>query len=123
MTAFDKIIKWNESRNNVNFDVISEYQMLNEELTEFLTAHNEENEHEMVDALCDIIVVATGGLYKLGYDPNKAMDEVIKHISSREQDPIQKQQWEENGAEGKWLKRKAQDKTQMYQQDFESCKL
>lgn len=121
MTLFEKIIEWNKSRNNTEFNCISEYQMLSEELTELLTAHNEEDEHEMVDALCDLIVVATGALWKLGYNPDLALEECIKHISSREQDPIQKAQWEENGAEGKWLKNKLQGS--IYIPNYQSAKL
>ena len=41
------------------------------------------SEEECLDALCDIIVVATGAIYKLGYDADKAMDETLKEINSR----------------------------------------
>ena len=54
--------------------------MLNEEIDEL---EDSELESDTVDALCDIIVVATGALYKLGYDADKAMDETIKEICTR----------------------------------------
>jgi hypothetical protein len=54
--------------------------MLYEELQEFFSA---KNTNEQVDALCDIIVVATGALHKLGYNPKLALCETVKEISSR----------------------------------------
>lgn len=43
----------------------------------------EPTDEQMVDALGDIIVFATGFMAKLGYDPNHVMDEVLKEIESR----------------------------------------
>jgi len=38
---------------------------------------------QKVDALCDIIIYATGALIKLGYDPEEVMEETLKEIESR----------------------------------------
>lgn len=120
MTAFDKIIEWNLNRNNIDFDDISEQDMLSEELEEFCDA---ETSTQMVDALCDIIVVATGAIWKLGYNPNIAMEETLKEISSRQQDPVQKKQWEENGADGKWKKWVYQLSNTLYKADYSKAEL
>jgi len=118
MNIFNDIIKWNKSRNNMEFNCINEYQMLSEELTEFLTAYNEENSEDMADALCDIIVVAIGAIWKLGYDPTKAMEETLKEINSRKQCPLQKEVWEKWGASGKWEKMKNQSDDTRYKADY-----
>lgn len=114
MCPLDEIVKWNEERQLVNFDATAEHTMLYDELAEFYTAYAEENEHEMVDALCDIIVVAAGALHKLGYDPKKAMKETVKEISSRV------------GAfdelAGKWKKDPNQDPDTLYKADYTSAR-
>jgi len=43
----------------------------------------EPSKEQIVDALCDIKVFATGAIRKAGYDPDIAMDEVIREIESR----------------------------------------
>lgn len=120
MSVFDKIIEWNLNRNNLDFDWYNEYIMLKEELVEFSEG---ETADDGVDALCDIIVVATGAMWKLGYNPNIAMEETLKEISSRQQDPVQKAQWEENGAEGKWKKWVYQPSNTLYKADYSKAKL
>ena len=122
MEVFNDIIEWNKSRNNVEFNCVNEYQMLSEELTEFLTAYNEEIEEDMIDALCDIIVVATGAIHKLGYDPKISMIETIEEISSRQQDPQQKEIWKNWGASGKWMKNKDQDESTLYKANYLEAK-
>ena len=120
MSVFDKIIEWNLNRNNLDFNDRVEVVMLEEELDEFIVA---ETSAQMVDALCDIIVVATGAMWKLGYNPNIAMEETLKEINSRQQDPVQKAQWEENGAEGKWKKWVYQPSNTLYKADYNKAKL
>lgn len=120
MQIFKQIVEWNKARNNLEFDAINESAMLEEEWREF---HEADFIDEQVDALADIIVVAAGGLFKLGYDPEKVMQEVVNHISSRKQNQIQKKQWEESGADGKWLKDKEQLVHTIYQPNFDSCKI
>lgn len=105
-----EIVEWNEERRLKVFKGAAEYEMLSEELQEFFTAYAEGDKHEMVDALCDIMVVATGALHKLGYDPEKALLETTKEISSRKgafNDDI-----------GKWEKDPNQDPETLYKADY-----
>jgi hypothetical protein len=122
MNIFSRIISWNASRNNFNFNKKNEYDMLAEELKEFTEAISVEEE---VDALCDIIVVAVGALNKLGYQPEFAMDETLKEIESRMQDPDQAEQWDLIGhvpLGAKWQKWREQPKDTLYTADYTLCK-
>ena len=97
----------------------SAYNMLLEELNEFKDASNR---HELIDALDDIIVVATGELFKLGIDPDLSMLETLTEIESRRQNPIQADSWMRNGSNGeKWLKDKNQCPETLYQADYDDC--
>lgn len=111
MTHTQGIIKFNEDRNLVKgLDMENEYSMLVEELNEELRAAIDTNdEHEQVDALCDIIVIATGALYKKGYHPELAMKQVVKEITSRNG---------KIGPTGKWEKDKNQDPDTLYKADY-----
>ncbi len=114
MTPFEGIIKFNTERNLFDFDAKVEYNLLAEELQEFQYAGAQEDEREMVDALCDLIVVATGGLFKLGYDPTAALSETVKEILSRKGgvDPDT----------GKWEKDRSQDPTTLYKANYAVAK-
>ncbi len=79
---FERIITWNKSKGiPQTFEFIAEANMLTEEHIEFLDAVRD-NE-AMVDALADYIVVATGTMWKLGYDAAAVMEEVLLEIESR----------------------------------------
>jgi len=81
MDIFSEIIRWNKERKiPKDFHIESEYNMLEEEITELYEATSDA---ERADALCDVIVIATGGLWKLGYSPEEAMRETLKEINSR----------------------------------------
>lgn len=110
----NQIVNFNVDRNLVTFNSRAEYAMLFEELQEFLMAAAQENEHEMVDGLCDLIVVSIGALYKLGYHPDAALLETVREISSREGsiDPIT----------GKWKKDPNQDPSTLYKADYNNSK-
>lgn len=114
MCPFDKIIAWNLERGLTEFYAPNQYALLEEELHEFYVAYSESNEHEMVDALCDIIVVATGALYKMGYNPKESLQETIKEISAR------------TGildvATSKWRKDPNQDPSTLYKANYESAR-
>ena len=81
MSINSRIHKFNKDRNLLTgFNVVLEADMLREELEELEDANCV---NEQIDALCDLIVIATGGLYKLGVNPDMAMDETLKEIESR----------------------------------------
>ena len=146
-TKARKIYNWNMARGNFEsgFNYENEFLMLQEELLEFGGLERRTNifsrfikyitvrlrlkhigatEHDKVDALADIIVVATGSIYKLGYDADLVMEEVIREISSRQQDPIQARLWSERGINGeKWMKDKNQDPKTIKKARFDRCKL
>lgn len=62
---------------------------------------------------------------KLGYDPYKCMRETIKEISSRKQDPSQKEQWDKGIFldTDKWKKWKEQPIDTLYKADYSKCKI
>lgn len=110
---------------------------------------------EMIDALCDKFVVYTGTLAKsgrasitapllmelaeqyedyktipqqvkdLGFDFIKCMDECLKEISSRQQDPEQANRWETGGNTSgeKWMKDPNQNPETLYKADYMRCGL
>ena len=110
----NQIVDFNVDRNLVSFDSKLEYNMLFEELQEFMMAAAQEDEHEMVDGLCDVIVVAVGAIYKLGYYPDAALLETVREISSRK--------GAINQETGKWQKDLNQDPSTLYKADYITVK-
>lgn len=81
MTQNQEIRNWNLERNiPQRFNPQAEAAMLLEEVTELLQASNR---HAQIDALCDVVVLAVGAMYKLGFDADIAMKETIEEISDR----------------------------------------
>ena len=78
---------------------------------------------EVVDILQDIQVFCINETELMGYDNIKCNNEVFKHINCRKQDPIQKEQWAKFGTYGKWLKDDNQNPSEIYEPDYEGCKL
>ena len=111
---FESIVKWNKSRNLIAYDATNEDNMIAEELEELSQARSNHNRNEMVDAYCDIIVLATGAIHKLGFDPNNAMAETLLEINSRKGsvDPLT----------GKWQKDKSQDPSTLYKANYDNAK-
>lgn len=111
-TALDGVVAWNIERNLTDFNLTAEAAMLLEELQELLLA---KTEHDRVDSLCDLIVLAAGGLHKLGYSPESALTETVKEISSRKGtiDPTT----------GKWQKQKDQDPSTLYKANYNLSKI
>ncbi len=130
MTIFDQIITWNKQRQLLDkgFNHQKEVSFIVEELLESTGKYDsisartkaeqitadicqdlETDSEKIVDALADIIVFATGGIAKLGYDPNIVMDEVMKHINSRTGKII----------DGKFVKDKD---IEVYQPNFDKAK-
>ena len=81
------------------------------------------DDNAVIDCIQDIKVFANNETTLRGYDNVKCEAEVLKHISCRKQDPIQKEQWAKFGAYGKWLKDPNQDPSELYEPDYEKCKL
>lgn len=130
MTRFRKIYNWNMSRGLIEkgFNLKSEVAMLKEELDElqysepkkwynfFNVGRKESSEEDKIDALNDLIVVATGGIYKLNYDADKTMDETIKEVSSR--------RGVINLATGKWTKMTDDESKKLwYTARYDRCKM
>lgn len=108
---------------------------------------------EFVDSYCDRYVFGTGFLAKsfinnqpiegqlleyyqeftkipntvktLGFDFVKCMDECLKEISSRKQDPDQKLKWEAQGGSlgEKWQKDLNQNPDTVYKADYKKCRI
>lgn len=57
------------------------------------------------------------------YDFKEVLNQKIQVISSREQNPQQKEEWVRNGANGKWLKNELQDKATIYKANYGKCKI
>jgi hypothetical protein len=115
MTPTQSIIKFNSERNLTEFDGPAEYNMLLEELDkEFYAAIQSGDEYEQVDALCDIIVLATGALWKLGYEPDLALKQTCKEIHSR--------QGAFDKVTGKWKKDPNQNPVTLYKANYNLAK-
>lgn len=108
---------------------------------------------EYIDSFCDRYVFGTGFLAKsyvnnrpiegqllkyyqefvkipnivkeLGFDFVKCMDECLKEISSRKQDPAQKLKWENQGGSlgEKWQKDLSQNPDTLYKADYKKCRI
>ena len=79
--------------------------------------------NDIIDAIQDIQVFCINETELMGYDNLKCNNEVFKHINCRKQDPIQYLEWKEKGAYGKWKKWSEQPADEIYQPNYESCKL
>lgn len=110
-SATDDIVQFNHERNLVLFNGQTEVNMLEEELQEFKDAITTNNVNEMINALNDIRVLATGALWKLGQDPEKSLKETTKEILSREGTL--------NPTTGKWQKNPNQDEATLYRPDYQ----
>ena len=81
------------------------------------------NRIDIIDAIQDIQVFCINETELMGYDNLKCNNEVFKHINCRKQDPTQKEEWQHFGANGKWKKWSKQSQDEIYQPNYESCKL
>jgi hypothetical protein len=96
---------------------------ITEELEEYSDAVNASDEHGMVDAIADIIVLSANEIALMGYDIDLVMKQVVKHISARQQDPLQAISWRMEGPDGKWKKDPNQDPSTLYEPDYTVCRL
>lgn len=78
----------------------------------------------ILDTINDIIVFSINQIELMGYNANLTLSETIKEISSRKQDPQQREFWDTFGYDGtKWEKDKEQDTSTLYKADYTKCKL
>ena len=77
---------------------------------------------DTIDAIQDIQVFSVNETELMGYNNEMCNYEVFKEINSREQDPIQKEQWSKFGSSGKWMKNKNQKESTMYKADYSRSK-
>ena len=80
-------------------------------------------EKDIIDTIQDIQVFCINETELMGYDNIKCNNEVFKHINCRKQDPTQKDIWSKTGANEKWLKDINQNPNEIYEPNYESCKL
>lgn len=113
MNVFTGIRQFNEERklHLRTFDAKAEKNMILLELDELMDAKDVD---QQVDALCDVIVFAVGGLIKLKYSPEVALEETLKEILSRQGviDPTT----------GKWEKSPTQDPATLYTANYDLAK-
>ena len=114
MDVIKGIVSFNEERKLDTFNAYAEYKMLEEELNEFLSAVSMEQEREMIDALCDVVVVAVGAMHKLGYNPTRALSQTVQEITSR--------QGSFDEETGKWQKDLEQDPLTLYKADYDKAR-
>ena len=81
------------------------------------------SENATIDKMADIQVFAINEVELMNYDNDLVMDETIKEISSRLQDPIQKEIWSKWGYDNtKWQKDKNQQKDTLYVANYDGCR-
>ncbi len=81
------------------------------------------SENCIIDAICDIQVFSINEIELMNYDNNICMDETVKEISSRKQDPVQQEIWFKWGYDGtKWQKDPNQDKDTLYVAEYKRGK-
>lgn len=78
---------------------------------------------DIIDAIQDIQVFCINETELMGFDNIKCNNEVFKHINCRKQDPIQKEQWAKFGTYGKWLKDTNQNSNDIYEPNYEDCRI
>lgn len=81
------------------------------------------SKENLIDAIQDIRVFSINETELMGYDADKTLNEVIKEVSSRKQDPDQFIEWQQTKPFGKWKKYANQDKKTLYKADYFKCKL
>lgn len=81
------------------------------------------NESDVIDTIQDIQVFCINETELMGYDNIKCNEEVFKHINCRKQDLNQKIEWQQFGANGKWQKDKNQNPNEIYEPNYEACKI
>ena len=81
-TWVDEVQIWNEVRDNLRYTSSLEYAMLDEELNEYMEAAITGDKVGEADALADILVVATGALYKLCEGDAFKFDDIMLAVTA-----------------------------------------
>ena len=142
MSLTKDLRRWRKDRNITKADYLTFIGNILEELMEpiwtknaieinkneilenyFLRSGTVMNNIDIIDAIQDIQVFCINETELMGYDNERCNLEVFRHISCRKQNPIQKEQWLKFGAYGKWEKDRGQDPKEIYEPNYESCKL
>ncbi len=137
---------WRETR-GIGAQPFETYlKMMEEERDEFKVAIAEGEWDEVIDAICDQIVltenqasngdyqgeledhidVLFGRLKEFGVIPELAMKQCLKEITSRKQDPTQATKWETQGGNTtgeKWQKDRNQDPDTLYTANYKLAKI
>ena len=140
-SVFKQLREWRTNRNICEYEHRTQVENIVEEMLELMYPPksslikqfkyeisskyfaDETINEEKIDAYCDLIVFSINAIELLGYDAKKCMDETIKEISSRKQNPIQKQLWANGNKSSKWEKDSEQDKSTLYTANYKECKL
>ena len=78
----EEVQDWNEERDNLNYKPALEFAMLDEEVEEYMEASLADDLVGQADALADILVVATGSLYKLVGGDKYKFDDVMLAVTA-----------------------------------------
>jgi len=81
-TWVEEVQDWNEDRDNMRYTSSLEYAMLDEELVEYLEAALIGDKVGQADGLADILVVATGALYKLCEGDKYKFDDIMLAVTA-----------------------------------------
>ena len=74
----NEICRWNEVRDNLEYNKDLEYQMLKEELLEYIVA---QDIVDQADAIADIIFVAAGSLFKLCNGDSQKVEDILLAVT------------------------------------------
>lgn len=137
----ENLKEWRKNRNIINpntsvfvasvieelleifYDDKQEIKFLQNEIMDLYFDKRPISELNTIDSIKDIKVFSINETELMGYDDIKTDKEVFKHINCRKQCPIQKELWEETYPSGKWQKDQNQPKDELYEPNYESCKL
>ena len=111
-TALEAVVEWNIDRNLTTFNPSTSMTLLHREYEELLR-HLLEGQ-PTVDDFCDLMVVCAGAIYQQGYNPELALAETVKEISSR--------QGSIDPSTGKWEKDRNQDPFTLYTANYDLAK-
>lgn len=95
---------------------------------EILNLYQYDSDMDNKFSLNDIVYSCFRFSNEYSFDFYQCMLECIKHIDSREQDTLQKEEWNKLRKQGlpiveKWKKNKEQDKSTIYEPNYNSCRV